>query len=108
MRDLIKRRNEAGREWRRELVGGGPHIQEKWATFKRLLGGVAGEWRKDLCRKRMKWRLKSLAKSSGANKATWRDLKVRGGHQNIEAVRSETGEAVVDPNEIREENKLEK
>ena len=34
MRDLIKRRNEAGREWRRELVGGGPHIQEKWATFK--------------------------------------------------------------------------
>ena len=51
----------------------------------------------------MKWRLKSLEKSSGASKAIWRDLKVKGGHQNMEAVRSETGETVVDPNEIREE-----
>ena len=40
-------------------------------------------------------------KSSGASRV--RDLEVKGVHQNIEAVRSETGETVVDPSAIREE-----
>ena len=103
LRKLIKMRNVAGTAWRRELAEGGDLTMVKWNVFKHRLAAVAGEWRKDLRRKRVKWRIKSLAKSSGNSRSIWRDLKVKKGRDDIRALKRASGETLVNPVEVRDE-----
>ena len=103
VKSLIKKRNQAGKEWRKELVNGGLGIQRKWENFKQRMAGVANEWRKDLRRKCRKWRVKSLDKGSANSKAIWRDLRVKSGRDDINAIQNTAGKTLVHPEEIKKE-----